>query len=275
RGRFGPDVFREAGIDFIQRNAAKPFLLYVPLTLTHGRTFADPTVHTPLNMRTDRPEKEMFGDMVRYADRIVGEFVDELQRLKIDEKTIVLVATDNGTESRIVGRRNGREVRGGLYQMTEAGGNVGLVAYCPKMIAGGRTVALADFTDILPTVCDFAGVELPKDLKIDGVSQAKILRGGHGATAPRSWILNQYNTRRVVRDERYKLYSTGEFFDANHDPEELADLSGTSDQEQLMVKRKLQGILDSLPADTPPPFKLRSQSAFKLEALKRAEQGGS
>jgi len=42
-----------------------------------------------------------------------------------------------------------------------------------------------------------------------------------------------------------------------------------------MVKRKLQGIPDSLPADNPPPFKLRSQSAFKLEALKRAEQGGS
>lgn len=76
-------------------------------------------------------------------------------------------------------------------------------------------------------------------------------------------------------NERHKLYSTGKFFEANHDPEELVDLSGTSDQEQLMVKRKLQGILDSLPADNPPPFKLRSQSAFKLEALKRAEQGGS
>jgi len=64
-------------------------------------------------------------------------------------------------------------------------------------------------------------------------------------------------------NERHKFYSKEEFFYANHD------------QELMMVKRKLQGILDSLPADNPPPFKLRSQSAFKLEALKRAEQGGS
>jgi arylsulfatase A len=208
----------------------------------------------------------MYADMVRYADLLIGRIVEELERLKLRDNTLVFVATDNGTESSLAARRNGRMVQGGLYQLTEAGGNVGLVVNSPRLVPGGRSAPLADFSDLLPTICDLAGVASPADRVIDGRSLADLIRGRPGASSPRQWIFNQYHTRRVVRDQRYKLYSTGQFYDLAADPEERHNLVETDPPAVSAARNRLADVLASLPPDTPPPFPLRSQSAFKLGA---------
>ena len=124
---------------------------------------------------------------------------------------------------------------------------------------------LADFTDVFPTLCELAGLALPTDRRLDGRSLAPFLRGDDGAKPPREWIFCQYHTRRTVRDARFKLYSTGELYDVERDREETTDLAGAGDGAGIAARRRLQAVLDSLPPDAPPPFKLRSQSAFKLE----------
>ncbi|MBI5397206.1 MAG: sulfatase-like hydrolase/transferase [Verrucomicrobia bacterium] len=269
-GRFGPDVMQEAAFDFVRRHRERPFVLYYPMVLTHGRTFTEPVVPTPLNMDPNRPHQAMYADMVRYADQLVGRFVESLDKLGLRDRTIVFVATDNGTEKSMVARRNGRKVTGGLYQLTEAGGDVVLFANCPKLLPGGRTVALADFTDIYPTVCELAGVPPPKDFILDGRSHASVLRGEPGVKPVREWILNQYHTTRVVRDNRFKLYSTGEFYDASADPDEKTHLAASAEPPHAAARERLAAVLGSLPADSPPPFKLLSQSAFRLRMQPKA-----
>lgn len=265
-GRFGPDVLQEAALDFIRRHRQHPFLLYYPMVLTHGKTFTEPVVPTPLNMDSGRPAKAMYADMVRYADRLVGQIVQELVALGIRERTLLFVATDNGTEASIVARRGGKDSPGGLYQLTEAGGDVALLANCPERIPGGRTIALADFTDIHPTICDLTGVPRPTNVVFDGHSHAPVLRGDPCATPARAWILNQQATTRVVRDPRFKLYSTGGFFDVSIDPEERTNLAASADPQTVAARDRLAAVLRSLPPDCPPPFKLRSQAAFRLRA---------
>ena len=49
--------------------------------------------------------------------------------------------------------------------------------------------------------------------------------GGGGASGPREWIYSQLGKGRVVRNARYKLYSTGQLFDLSTDPLEEHDLS--------------------------------------------------
>jgi len=263
-GQYGPDVFQAAAFEFLQHNREKPFLLYCPMVLTHGQSFNEPVVPTPLNRDANRPLEEIYADMVHYADKLVGDLVAELERLDLRKNTLVVLATDNGTEHRITARKNGREVTGGLYTLTEAGIDVGLLFNCPALIPGGRTVALTDFTDIFPTVCEFAGVPLPAGRELDGRSLAAYLRGTVDKP-PREWMLCQYHKRRTVRDERFKLYSTGEFYDVAVDPAETTNLAASDDAIAVAARTKLQGVLDSLPPDAPPPFKLRSQSSFKLE----------
>jgi arylsulfatase A-like enzyme len=262
-GKFGPDVMQTAALDFLQRHRNEPFLLYYPMVLTHGQSFGEPVVPTPLNKDANRPHHEMYADMVRYADRLVGEIARSL-----DDNTLLFVASDNGTEKEIKARRNGREVTGGLYQLNEAGSDVALLAHCPKLMSGGRTIPLADFSDILPTLCDLTGVPRPKDIVLDGRSHAPVLRGEAGAKPAREWSFNQYGTTRIIRDTRFKLYSTGGFFDVARDPDEATDLAASTEPEHIAARERLATALKSLPADAPPPFPLRSQSAFKLHAIK-------
>ncbi len=264
-GRFGPDVLQEYALGFLKRHRGRPFLLYYPMVLTHGKSFLEPVAPTPQNLGRERTEQESFADMLRYADRLVGELVRTLEELGLRERTYVFVASDNGTEKRFSARRSGRRVQGGLYQLSEAGGSVVLIANCPARIPGGRTWALADFSDVYPTLCELAGVPPPRGVALDGRSLAAFLRGD-APDSPRRWIFNQYHTRRVVRDGRHKLYSTGELYDVLEDPDEVRDLGPAGAAE---ARRRLQEILVALPPDTRLPFEPRSISMFRIAADER------
>jgi arylsulfatase A-like enzyme len=262
-GQFGPDVTQAFAIDFLRRHQQQPFLLYLPMMLTHGQSYSTAVVPTPLDRSTDRSEQELFAGMLRYADKLIGDLIEELTRLGLRDNTVIFVASDNGTEKRFAARRNGRRVQGDLYSLSEAGGNVVLLANSPKLIPGGRTLPLADFSDIYPTVCELAGVPLAAGHKPDGKSFAGFLREA-GAAPHRSWILNEYHETRVVRDTQYKLYSDGRLFDANADPAEQHDLAASKQPAVVAARQRLQEVLASLPPDAPPPFPLRSLSAFKI-----------
>ena len=268
KGKFGPDVMQDWALDFLDRHQKEPFFLYYPMVLTHGKTHTQPVVPTPDNLKQGRPTEEMFGDMVQYADKQIGQVADRLDKLAIRDDTILLIATDNGTESRLSAKFRGTVARGGLYQLNEAGSDVGLIVNSPRRIPGGREIGLADFSDILPTVCDLTVAHRPERPVIDGKSHAESLQSPTAKPA-RTWIFNQYHTRRVVRDERFKFYSTGEMFDAEADRDEKTDLAGSSDKAVLASRVRLQQVLMSLPKDADPPFLLLSQSAFKLRTAER------
>jgi len=268
--KFGPDVAKEFALDFLRRRRGGPFFLYLPMVLTHGQSFTENVVATPSNRDAGRPHHEMFADMLRYADAIVGEIVTEIESLGLKKNTIIIVASDNGTEKSLTARRNGRSVRGDLYGLSEAGGNVALLFYAPGRIPGGRVLPLADFADIYPTICDLTGAPPLDGYRPDGVSLAPYLRDALAA-GPRSWILNEYHDVRVVRNERYKLYNDGRFFDVIADPLEERNLAEQLASSVVSARLRLQSVLDSLPLDAPPPFPLLSLSAFRIRAEKRGD----
>ena len=105
---------------------------------------------------------------------------------------------------------------------------------------------LADFTDIYPTLCELAGVALSPRHRPDGRSFAPYLLGRPGAVPPRTWILNEYHTTRVVRGTRFKLYSDGRLFDAQGDPAETMDLAGSADPAVAASRQRLQAVLDAV-----------------------------
>ena len=105
-------------------------------------------------------------------------------------------------------------------------------------------------------------------LALDGKSHADHLRHPDAKPA-RTWIFNQYHIRRVVRDERFKLYSTGEMYDAEADREETRNLAASTDRSIVAARVRLEQVLRKLPADAAPPFRLLSQSAFKIRTDER------
>ena len=265
QGQFGPDVFQQAAYDFIRRHKDRPFLLYLPSPLTHGWTFTDPVTPTPLNTDADRPHDAMYRDMIRYADLLVGQVVDYLREQGILQRTIIFAGTDNGSENSFSARFRDRVVPGGLYQMTEPGGNVPMIVYGPGLVPGGRTLKLADFSDFLPTFCELAGAPLPSGVTLDGRSFARTLLDPDEAE-PRRWIFNQYHQARVVSDGRFKLYGDGRMFDLASDFDEQHDLASSLDTSANKARQRLRTVLDGLPPDNEPPFPLRSQSMFRLRS---------
>lgn len=230
KGEYGPDIVNDYALDFITRNKAKPFLLYYPMILTHN-----PFVPTPDSADYDQPvnrkgEEKYFGDMVTYADKLVGKIADKLDELKIRENTLIIFLGDNGTHLDVTSQFRGKPYPGGKGQSTANGTHVPLIANWPKTIPAGRVnTNLVDSTDFLPTICEAAGLKIPNQWTTDGKSFWPLLKGEQGS--PRDWIYCWYAPRNQLvkyefaQDGNFKLYRGGKFVNLQSDPEEMTALT--------------------------------------------------
>jgi len=260
-GKFGPDVFCDFLIEFMEQHRHEPMALYYPMVLTHGpltATPAEPNV-------TDKLAKHKA--MVRYTDRLVGRLVAKLDELRIRRRTIIIFTTDNGSGG-ITGSRFGHPVRGGKGSISEAGCCAPFIVNCPGLVPEGVvTDALTDFTDLFPTICELAGVAVPADIVLNGVSIAPLLLG-KVADSPRQWILAMGHgaarldekgvcgvhdfADRAIRDKRYKVWVSPNrrierLYDLKSDPWEEHNLIDSVRPEHRAALAKFQAILSSLP----------------------------
>lgn len=233
-----PDLVHEFAIDFIRRHRDQPFFLYYPMV----------HVHTPMRKTPDSAadSKDYFADNIVYMDKLVGKLMDELDALKLRDKTVVFFAGDNGTAKGDSDRStlNGRHINGHKGELLEGGSRVPLIVNWPATTpAGVVNNDLTDFSDILPTIVELAGAKLPGGFVFDGHSFAAQIRGQHGQ--PRDWAFVELGNQWYVRDARYKLTKGGELFDLEDAPYE--ERLVTSDNDELKAERqRLQAVLTQL-----------------------------
>ena len=129
---------------------------------------------------------------------------------------------EKSENSRKPRRLRGRQVRGGKGQLTDSGTRVPLIVSRPGSIAAGAvSEALIDFSDFLPTFAELGG-KPDKSNQLDGVSFAHLLTGVQ--RPGRMWAYSESRGKYWVRDQRFKLYSTGAFYDLQSDPDERLNL---------------------------------------------------
>ncbi len=232
--RYGPDVYCDFLIDFMERHREQPFFAYYPMALCHAVTDdLDETV--PFAPGKDRYDS--YAEMVAAMDKRVGRLIAALEERGLRENTLVLFITDNGTPGQCIIRvKGGRlvrervrsklgdlEVPGGKGDTTDWGTRVPWIANWPGVAEAGRVVDdMADLTDLLPTLAELAEADPPKDVTLDGKSFADVVRGG--GPGERQWVYTERKERRCVRDKRYRLYADGTFYDAESDPFEKSPL---------------------------------------------------
>lgn len=189
---YGPDIYSDFVLDFIRRNPEKPFFVYYPMALTHGQFFSTPATTQTKVDRFRHDAKTNWRANVEYTDTIVGKLIQGLETLGRRDNTLFLFVGDNGTGGDGKGRT------------TERGCRVPFLANGPGLVKPvGECRELVDLSDILPTICDVAGIEAPAGHPIDGVSFAPYLRGDF--TPLREWIYAPLGTQRVVRTKRWLL----------------------------------------------------------------------
>jgi arylsulfatase A len=233
-----PDLVHAFAIDFIRRNRERPFFLYYPIV----------EVHTPMRRTPDSASdsKEYFADNIVYMDKLVGKLMDELDALKLREKTIVFFVGDNGTAKGDSDRStlNGQHINGHKGELLEGGSRVPLIVNWPGTTpAGVVNNDLTDFSDFLPTMAELAGAGLPEGFVYDGHSFAAQIRGQHGA--PREWAFVELGSKWYVRDAHYKLTKDGELFDLSDAPFEEKLVKSANDDAKV-ARQRLQSVLNKL-----------------------------
>lgn len=172
------DLTREA-VEFIERNRAQPFFLY----LAHDMP------HVPLELPAERRGKSewgFYGDVIEHLDDAIGQVFQTLEKCGVDENTIVVFTSDNGP-ARHWGIEAGSSgpLRGSKHTTCEGGMRVPFIARAPGLIPAGRTCSeIATIMDLLPTFTELAGGTVPADRVIDGKNIWPLLAGWPGSQSP-------------------------------------------------------------------------------------------
>jgi arylsulfatase A len=253
KDRYGPDIFCDYILDFMERNQDSTFFVYYPMVLVH-----EPFVPTPDSEAWDEPglhyqnDTSFYADMMAYTDKLVGKILNKVEELGLAKNTLILFTADNGTHPSIFsGMKDGTVIRGGKGLTIETGIRVPAIAYWEDHTTPGMvTNHLIDFTDIFPTLMDAARID-PDNYFSDGKSFYPLLTGEN--YIPKSYVYAYYHPRwgsfdsaEYIWNHDYKLYSSGKFYQISKDPLESdpIDEKDLTNEEREMKLRWEEVIAD-------------------------------
>ena len=189
----------EQSVRFIRENREGPFFLY----LAHMH------VHLPI-YPADRFLKQSnngrYGGAVEAIDWSVSVIMHELQRLGLDESTLVVFTSDNGARGDY-GGSNG-PLRGRKGTTWEGGQRVPCIMRWPGRIPQGAACGeIVTSMDLLPTFAGFAGAAPPSDRIIDGKDIRPLMSAEPDATSPHEAFFYYFKDNiDAVRSGRWKLH---------------------------------------------------------------------
>jgi arylsulfatase A-like enzyme len=275
--RSDPPVELPAGMDFSEyytgkaiefmtqaKKEGKPFLLYMPYYLVHApfETRQDYIDHfeNKLEGKTflDRkPERvPVVAAMTKHLDDCVGRLLAALKEMGIEEETLVVFTSDNGSYTQdFVGGFRG--TKGDVY---EGGLRVPYIFKWPgKIEEASVSKERITHIDLYPTFLEFAGIPQPENHVLDGMSLVPLLSGDSNTLPDRSIVCYypkyaQFNEkskqwskpwRNVIFDGDYKLrevveYGTYELYNLKDDPKEENDLSKSHPEKMQQLQQKLR-----------------------------------
>jgi arylsulfatase len=213
RAEIDTDELLPRSIDFMKRQkaAGKPFFLYLPFSMGHFPNL-------PSKQFAGKSRIGQYGDKLMEGDHHVGQILDTLKELGIEDNTLVVFASDNGPQgetSREMGNQgtpdkgNSGPFRGELGEATE--GSIRtfcLVRWPGKVQPGTSSYAMFSIMDFYPTFANIIGGKVPTDRPIDGVDQTDVLLG-KSATGSRDGLLTFIGADLVAaRWKQWRMYFT-------------------------------------------------------------------
>jgi arylsulfatase A len=244
-----PDLMREDATAFLNAHKDKPFFLYYSMSHVHGQILPTPD-SAPPDMSVDASTRynQVYADNISYMDKLVGNLLAELDRLKLRENTVIFFMGDNGTAKANADRATigGRRLIGQKGGMEEGGGLVPLIVSWPGVTPAGKlNENMTDASDLLPTFAEIAGAPLPENRIIDGKSLVSQIKGG--TESPRTWAFTQLGAHWHVREAGWKLNETGQLFDMKNAPfEEISVAADAKDEASTAARTRLGKALAEL-----------------------------
>lgn len=256
----------DTAISFIQNHKDKPFFLY----------FATQDAHVP---RCPSPEfvgksgMGPRGDCLLEFDWSVGMLLDALERMGLDENTLIVLSSDNGPvvddgycdqAKELLGAHKPAGIyRGGKYSAYEAATRVPCIWSLPGMVREGVVSdALLCQVDWMATFAQMLQINLPEGAAPDSEPLLKAWCGKEHQG--REWlVLQNANNNLSLTDGRWKYIRPGkgasydkyveielgnsaepQLYDLKQDPSEQKNLAGKKVKKLKKMSAKLEQIVD-------------------------------
>jgi arylsulfatase A-like enzyme len=255
---YAQDLIADETLKWVRAQQDKPFFLFYSITLPHA-TFQI----NDQGIYKDKPwteQEKNYAAMVTRLDSDVGRLLALLKELKLDAKTLVMLAGDNGSSfppASPLGKRFNQAANGlrGFKRALYEGGlrNAGLARW-PGVVPTGR---VSDepwaFWDFLPTAAELSGAKIPANIKPDGISLVSFLKGG---AAPQReyfyWELHEGTPLQALRWGDWKAVRNGpvkpiEIYDLKTDVAESKNLAA----EQPELVAKAESLMKAARVDDP------------------------
>ncbi len=234
------DIWFEQALNWIEEHQAEPFFVYLATNAPHRPYLVAERYRQLYEGNPEIPEPAFYG-MITNIDENFGKLDAKLKELGLDENTILIFMTDNGSsggsrldENGFVTQGYNAGMRGKKASYYEGGHRVPFfVRYPAGGIGGGRTSEeFCCDIDLLPTFMDLCGLAHPGDLALDGRSFAPVLRGEttelpdrthflqyrQSSTPPEKWT-------NAVLTRQWRLIHGKELYDIKADPGQRQDVA--------------------------------------------------
>ncbi len=192
-------LYTKEAVKFINEHKDQAFFLYMPHSM----------VHVPIAVSEKfkgKSKQGLFADVMLELDWSVGEIMKALKRNEIDENTLIIFTSDNGPWLNY-GNHAGSALpfREGKGTMWEGGPRVATIMNWPCRIEEGSMCdQLTSTIDILPTLADITGVDLPEQT-IDGISILPLMESRHDAKGRENFYYYYGGELIAVRNQEWKL----------------------------------------------------------------------
>jgi len=261
------DKWAEKSEEWIKENKDKPFFLY----------FAPHDIHVP-RMPHERFQGKSGmgyrGDAIVQLDWSVGEIVRVLKEQGLEENTLIVFCSDNGSvlgdgykdgaKEQLGDHQPAGVYSGGKYKIQEGGTRTPFITCWPGKIQPGVSDEVVSTIDLASSLANYLGVEIPNDACLDSIDVMGALLGSENAKG-RSQLIEQDNGPTKCfgyRVGKWKLQRYAKFdratrtaseapadlrfhlFDLDQDPGEKRDISKQHPEVFARMKAELQKLLD-------------------------------
>jgi arylsulfatase A len=194
--------YTEHAVKFIDKNKDQPFFLYLAHNMPHVPLFVS-------EKYKGKSRRGLYGDVIMEIDWSVGQILNTLKRLNLDEQTLVIFTSDNGPWL-LYGDHAGAALplREGKMTSFEGGFREPCIMRWPGKIPAATVChEIAMTIDFLPTLAKLAGAKVPTDRILDGKDIWPLLSGQPGARTPHEAIFYYWGKElQGVRSGKWKLH---------------------------------------------------------------------
>jgi arylsulfatase A-like enzyme len=235
------DIWFTEAKKFIQQSEERPFFVYLSTNAPHSPLKVADRYAKPYRDKGVPAGMSKFYGMIENIDENLGKLRAFLKTNGLDQNTLLIFTTDNGTTIGSFDRKSNYKffnagMRGIKSTAYEGGTRVPFFMHWPagKLTAGQDIETLCAHFDVLPTLAELLGLQKPKGKPLDGVSLVPAIRGNAGAmpdrtivtSVQRKYLPPKWN-KSSVKTERWRLVDGKELYDIEKDPGQASDVASS------------------------------------------------